>query len=48
MGSRPKTLKNENIFDVKKAQNFLNSVTAPWIQDLNHGKNLLIIQNGLK
>ena len=28
-------MKNENIFDVKKAQNFLNSVTAPWIQDLN-------------
>ena len=28
-------MKNENIFDVEKAQNFLNSVTAPWIQDLN-------------
>ena len=28
-------MKNENIFDVKKAQNFLNDVTAPWIQDLN-------------
>ena len=33
--SRPRALKNENIFDVKKAQKFLNSVTAPWIQDLN-------------
>ena len=28
-------MKNENIFDVKKAQNFLNSVIAPWVQDLN-------------
>ena len=28
-------MKNVNIFDVKKAHDFLNSVTAPWIQDLN-------------
>ena len=31
----PKTLENRNIFGAKEAQNFLNSVTAPWVQDLN-------------